>query len=106
MLRIDFSGQDGSRESSSKASAVVQVEDNGSWLNELTWREVGRFWVYSQGKAMKFADEEDKAGGKVGSLFFRSLSHWTDGSRLDGDRKSRHNGGEKKQKFSFGHIKK
>lgn len=46
--------------------------------------------MYSKGRATEFADAEDKAGVKVGSLFFGSLSHWIDGSPMGGDRKSRH----------------
>lgn len=48
---------------------MVQVKDNGAWLYELTCPKVGRFWVYSQGRETKFADEGEEAGGKVGCLF-------------------------------------
>lgn len=87
-------------------------------LQWFRWKTMEHGWMSWHGE--KWADsgcilkagrqnllmQKTKQGARLAPCFFGSLSHWIDGSPMDGDRKSRHKGGEHKQKFGFSRIKK
>lgn len=41
---------------------MIQVKEKGAWSEAAPWREVGRCWVYFQGRATESSDEGEEEG--------------------------------------------